>query len=289
MVGGWLVLAQGRPAEGVAAARWALRAARSHGAPWLWQPGAMRLVAQLGLAAGDQKLAHEAAAVAELAAARNPQVPVFGGLACQVRGLAQGDASLLGRAWEILRTSPRPLLRASAAQDYGTALLTGPGAGSRAAGVHLLDEAWDEFGQAGAWAARQAAERTLRQAGVRRAKWAAGQAAPAWPARGWDALTDAERKVAELVSSGHTNRSAASQLGLSPNTVGTHVRSIFSKLHIQSRVQLANLRHEQLAAAAGVGAPAGVGPPVGAGWPRGPRGLSRRPGSSGRSERSRRW
>lgn len=264
VVGGWLVLAQGRPAEGVAAARWALRAARSHGAPWLWQPGAMRLVAQLGLVAGDQKLAHEAAAVAELAAARNPQVPVFGGLACQVRGLAQGDASLLGRAWEILRTSPRPLLRASAAQDYGTALLTGPGAGSRAAGVHLLDEAWDEFGQAGAWAARQAAERTLRQAGVRRAKWAAGQAAPAWPARGWDALTDAERKVAELVSSGHTNRSAASQLGLSPNTVGTHVRSIFSKLHIQSRVQLANLRHEQLAAAAGVGAPAGVGPPVGA-------------------------
>ena len=259
VVGGWLVLAQGRPAEGVAAARWALRAARSHGAPWLWQPGAMRLVAQLGLVAGDQKLAHEAAAVAELAAARNPQVPVFGGLACQVRGLAQGDASLLGRAWELLRSSPRPLLRASAAQDYGTALLTGPGAGSRAAGVRLLDEAWDGFGQAGAWAARQAAERTLRQAGVRRAKWAAGQAAPPWPARGWDALTDAERKVAELVSSGHTNRSAASQLGLSPNTVGTHVRSIFSKLHIQSRVQLANLRHEQLTAAASVGTPSGRG------------------------------
>jgi DNA-binding CsgD family transcriptional regulator len=259
VAGGWLALAQGRPAEGAAAARWALRAARTHGAPWLWQPGAMRLVAQLGLAAGDQKLASEAAGVAELAAARNPEVAVFGGLACQVRGLAQGDASLLGRAWELLRSSPRPLLRASAAQDYGRALLTGPGAGSRAAGVHLLDEAWDGFGQAGAWAARQAAERTLRQAGVRRAKWAAVQAAPLWPARGWDALTGAERKVAELVSSGHTNRSAASQLGLSPNTVGTHVRSIFSKLHIQSRVQLANLRHEQLAAVASVGTPVGAG------------------------------
>ena len=81
------------------------------------------------------------------------------------------------------------------------------------------------------------------------------------------------------MSSGHTNRSAASQLGLSPNTVGTHVRSIFSKLHIQSRVQLANLRHEQLTVAAKVGTP------VGAGAAR----VSRRTGSSGRSERSRRW
>ncbi|HEY2276734.1 MAG TPA: AAA family ATPase [Streptosporangiaceae bacterium] len=258
VAGGWLALAQGRPAEGAAAARWALHAARAHGAPWLWQPGAMRLVAQLGLAAGDQKLAHEAAAAAELAAARNPEVPVFGGLACQVRGLAQGDASLLGRAWEILRSSPRPLLRAGAAQDYGRALLTGPGAGSRTAGVRLLDEAWDGFSQAGAWAARQAAERTLRQSGVRRAKWAAVPAAPAWPARGWDTLTDAERKVAELVSSGYTNRSTASQLGLSPNTVGTHVRSVFSKLHVQSRVQLANLWHEQLTAAAGAQPPARI-------------------------------
>ena len=64
--------------------------------------------------------------------------------------------------------------------------------------------------------------------------------------------------MAELVSSGYTNRSTASQLGLSPNTVGTHVRSIFSKLHVQSRVQLANLRHEQLTAAAGAQPPARI-------------------------------
>jgi hypothetical protein len=117
VVGGWLVLAQGRPAEGAAAARWALRAARARGAPWLWQPGAMRLVAQLGLVAGDQKLAHEAAA-AELAAARNPQVPVFGGLACQVRGLAQGDTSLLGRGLG----DPADQSAAAAAGQRGTGL-----------------------------------------------------------------------------------------------------------------------------------------------------------------------
>ena len=51
------------------------------------------------------------------------------GSACQVRGLAQGDASLLGRAWELLRSSPRPLLRASTALDYGTVLLDRAGRG----------------------------------------------------------------------------------------------------------------------------------------------------------------
>ncbi len=247
------------------AARWrsAVRAGREQGAAWLWQPGTMRLAAQLGLAAGDRDLVEEAAAVAELAAARNPGIPVFGGLACQVRGVARGDASLLGRAWKILRASPRPLVAASAAQDYGAALLTAPGPGSRAAGVRLLDHAWDGFDQAGAGAARYAVERTLRQAGIRRAKWTARPAGPEGPGPGWHALTDAELKVAELVSSGHTNRSAASQLGLSPNTVGTHVRSIFSKLHIQSRVQLANLRHQQLAGAgAGVGLAAAAQPPA---------------------------
>ncbi len=219
-------------------------------------------VGRRGLA-GDRELMEEAAAVAELAAARNPAIPVFGGLACQVRGVARGDASLLGRAWKILRVSPRPLVAASAAQDYGAALLTAPGPGSRAAGVRLLDHAWDGFDQAGAGAARYAVERTLRQAGIRRAKWTARPAGPEGTGPGWHALTDAELKVAELVSSGHTNRSAASQLGLSPNTAGTRVRSIFSKLHIQSRVQLANLRHQQLAGAgAGVGLAATAQPPA---------------------------
>jgi DNA-binding CsgD family transcriptional regulator len=67
------------------------------------------------------------------------------------------------------------------------------------------------------------------------------------PSAGWESLTGAERKVAELVSTGYTNRAAASELGLSPNTVGTHVRSIFSKLQVQSRVQLANVRHQAMA------------------------------------------
>ncbi len=58
---------------------------------------------------------------------------------------------------------------------------------------------------------------------------------------GLAALTDTEMRVARLISEGHTNKSAAAQLNVSVNTVGTHLRSVFAKLHVRSRVQLANL------------------------------------------------
>jgi DNA-binding CsgD family transcriptional regulator len=61
---------------------------------------------------------------------------------------------------------------------------------------------------------------------------------------GWTALTPAERRVALLIGTGHTNKSASAELGVSVNTVGTHLRSAFAKLNIQSRVQLANELHK---------------------------------------------
>jgi hypothetical protein len=39
--------------------------------------------------------------------------------------------------------------------------------------------------------------------------------------------------------------SAASELGVSVNTVGTHLRLVFTKLGIQSRVQLVNALHAE--------------------------------------------
>jgi len=52
-----------------------------------------------------------------------------------------------------------------------------------------------------------------------------------------------ELKVAELVGAGHTNRTAAAALGISVNTVGTHLRVIFAKLDVRSRAQLVNVMH----------------------------------------------
>ncbi|MDT7575730.1 MAG: hypothetical protein QOH17_2063, partial [Pseudonocardiales bacterium] len=42
-----------------------------------------------------------------------------------------------------------------------------------------------------------------------------------------------------------TNREAATTLRISPNTVNTHLRAVFAKLDVRSRVQLANALHDQ--------------------------------------------
>ncbi len=89
---------------------------------------------------------------------------------------------------------------------------------------------------------RAETQRAMREAGARRAKWSttAGR-----PATGWPSLTQAERRVAILIGSGHANKSAATELGVSVNTISTHLRAVFTKLGIQSRVQLAHELHDQ--------------------------------------------
>jgi ketoreductase RED2 len=59
------------------------------------------------------------------------------------------------------------------------------------------------------------------------------------PRFGWESLTTAEHRVAEAVAAGLTNAEAARRLFVSPYTVDYHLRQIFLKLGISSRVQLA--------------------------------------------------
>jgi DNA-binding CsgD family transcriptional regulator len=54
----------------------------------------------------------------------------------------------------------------------------------------------------------------------------------------WQTLTDAELRVAELVAGGLTNRNIAEYLNLSPHTVDAHLKHIYTKLDIHSRVEL---------------------------------------------------
>jgi DNA-binding CsgD family transcriptional regulator len=54
-------------------------------------------------------------------------------------------------------------------------------------------------------------------------------------------LTPMERRVAQLVSSGLSNRDAAAQCWVSPRTVGFHLRNVFAKLGVTSRTELARL------------------------------------------------
>jgi DNA-binding CsgD family transcriptional regulator len=61
-------------------------------------------------------------------------------------------------------------------------------------------------------------------------------------------LTATEQRVARLIFQGHTNRSAANVLALSSHTVATHLRAIFGKLGVNSRVQLVRVMIDRLAA-----------------------------------------
>jgi DNA-binding CsgD family transcriptional regulator len=61
------------------------------------------------------------------------------------------------------------------------------------------------------------------------------------PSTGWESLTDSERRIAELVARGATNREVAAALVISTHTVDSHLRHVFAKLAISSRVQLATI------------------------------------------------
>jgi DNA-binding CsgD family transcriptional regulator len=68
-----------------------------------------------------------------------------------------------------------------------------------------------------------------------------------------ESLTPSERRVAELVATGRSNREVAQALFVSRATVETHLRSVFRKLDVASRDQLAPLLSEHAPDPGGAG------------------------------------
>ena len=58
-------------------------------------------------------------------------------------------------------------------------------------------------------------------------------------------MTKSELAVAQLVATGLTNREIAERLFVSPHTVNTHLRQVFAKLDVNSRVDLTRLATER--------------------------------------------
>lgn len=56
---------------------------------------------------------------------------------------------------------------------------------------------------------------------------------------GWEGLSAAEQNIARLVAQGMTNQQISKKVFLSHHTVNYHLRQIFRKLNIRSRVELA--------------------------------------------------
>ena len=54
----------------------------------------------------------------------------------------------------------------------------------------------------------------------------------------WEALSPREQEVAALTCLGFTNRQIASQLGISADTVKTHLRNVLTKFQLHSKSEL---------------------------------------------------
>jgi DNA-binding CsgD family transcriptional regulator len=186
--------------------------------------------------AGRADLAACMAKRAVALAALNPMTPVLDGVAAYCRGLVERDGEGLAVAVQHLRGCHRPLALAAALEDLGESCLVAGDAGPAAT---ALSEAYDLSSACGAQRAAARLRRRLRAVGVVKRSTAVAR-----PDAGWESLTDAEIAVVDLVAAGESSRSVAERLFLSINTVNTHLRHVFTKLGVRSRVELARVVFE---------------------------------------------
>ena len=193
----------------------------------------LTLTARVASAAGDAGLRARLLDAVDVLERERPRVRLFATVAQHTRGILERDAPALVATADVLRSSSRPLLYASAAEDAGGELSR---AQRNAEALDQLNAAFDTYIECEAIADARRVGRALRRLGVERRIVTHPRAKT-----GWDSLTDSELTVINLIAQGATNRSVATQLHLSPHTVKTHVHNAFAKLGIASRAQLAQL------------------------------------------------
>jgi DNA-binding CsgD family transcriptional regulator len=191
--------------------------------PWRSEAALAQLA--LGEVAEARRLAD-----AEVELARAFGAPRALGIAQRAAGIAAGgDAgeSLLREAVATLAAADARLEHARALTDLGALLRR---RNRRTQARELLREALDRAHRAGARSLAERAETELRATGAR-------------PRRvvltGVESLTASERRVAELAIQDLTNREIAQTLFVTARTVEGHLTSVFRKLQLVSRDQLA--------------------------------------------------
>jgi DNA-binding CsgD family transcriptional regulator len=204
----------------------------SHRGLLLQAPATAAWLVRTALAAGDTQLAGVVARAAETLAADNPGYPAITAMAAHSLGLAAQDPARLA---EAAAQHPDPWAKASAAEDLGVLHAR---QGNQGHAIHDLTQAIEGYESTGAAADTARLRRRLRKLGVRRRHWTQSTNRPV---TGWESLTDIEHNVSELVAQGLNNGRIAARLYLSTSTVNFHLRQIFRKLSISSRVELARI------------------------------------------------
>jgi DNA-binding CsgD family transcriptional regulator/tetratricopeptide (TPR) repeat protein len=193
------------------------------------------LLARIGLATQDDELGQLALLNSRRRSERNPGAASIAATAAHVRGLLTPSHADLREAVDLFERTPRRLELAAALEDLGVELIPT----DRESAIDALGRTLALYTELGApWDARRVRSR-LRELGVRR------RLVTAEPeTNGWAALTTSELTVARLVAEGLTNREVAERLFVSPHTVSSHLRHVFSKLGITSRVELARVARD---------------------------------------------
>jgi DNA-binding CsgD family transcriptional regulator len=189
-----------------------------------WREGAALAQLRLGDRDAARRLAREA--VTRSSSFDSPRAL---GVSLRAAALVEdGEARIAGlsRAVEILSGADAALELARARCDLGATLRA---AGRRTQAQAELSDAHELAGRIGATRLARRAAEELTAAGVRPRRELLGGAA---------ALTPSERRVAELVSGGMTNREIAQTLFVTEKTVETHLGHVYDKLGVRSRRKL---------------------------------------------------
>jgi DNA-binding CsgD family transcriptional regulator len=197
----------------------------------LADPEAAAWLVRVALRAGDDTRAHSVMATVDRLAAANPRHPSVAAAAAHARGLVAGEPEILVGAVAGYQS---PLARASAGEDAAAVYRQ---RGDRATARCWLERAAEEYLACGATRDHARIRSRLRELGVRRRHWSRQQR----PVSGWDSLTETEHTVAAIVAEGLSNQEVANRMFISRHTVDFHLRHIFRKLGIDSRVVLTRI------------------------------------------------
>jgi DNA-binding NarL/FixJ family response regulator len=207
--------------------------------PGGWRTYCLELLTRCWLALGRRDDAGRAAGCAEAraAAVQLPLAAAWAGRAAAGVALHDGDAAravvLALASADAADEVQAPIEAALSRTLAGRALAE---AGQRGSAIAELERAAAELGACGALRFRDQAERELGKLGRRiHRRTRAGKT----DGTGIETLTARELQVAQLVVDRKTNPEIAAQLFLSSKTVESHLRNIFRKLNVSSRVELA--------------------------------------------------
>jgi ATP/maltotriose-dependent transcriptional regulator MalT len=182
------------------------------------------------LVVDERKLAGHIARLHADVSADNPAVASRRGWALHAAGLIEGDVTRLKAARAAYKKAGRKGMLGWVALDLGN-IHAAQGRTDLASESHTL--AARIFQEQGAIGASRAVTAKLE---VSRPV-----TAPEEVDDPWLTLTKSEMRVMKLIVSGMTNREVADKLFLSPHTVDTHLRHVFEKVGVNSRIRLCSL------------------------------------------------